>query len=266
MSSEGLAAVEVLADRFGQVITSLRPEEWALPSRCLGWSVQDLVAHTGSNFHVVAEPEAAPDDAPAIAEDLQALLVERRRGWTAEQVAEEFFRYQEPAVAALRAVQDEPLASTPLTMSELGTYPMHALADAFAFDIWCHLYVDLVSPRGPVQREVPEPEDELLRPGIGWMLTGLPQMCPSVSTVLDRPLGLHLTGPGGGRWTLRPGDDSPVLVTEDGENGEDVAAVATSSAVDFVLWGTTRLPWRECVTLTGASDYAERVLDHINIV
>jgi hypothetical protein len=34
------------------------------------------------------------------------------------------------------------------------------------------------------------------------MLTGLPQMCLSVSTVLDRPLGLALTGPGGGRWTF----------------------------------------------------------------
>ena len=73
------------------------------------------------------------------------------------------------------------------------------------------------------------------------MLTGLPQMCPSVSTVLDRPLALHLTGPGGGEWILRPGD--PQLVIE--QDGQDAAAVAESSAVDFVLWGTTRVPWRE---------------------
>src|SRR5918911_2459966 len=132
MSRDGLRAVEVLAARYAEVVKSLRPEEWTLPSRCPGWSVQDLVAHTGSNFHIVVEPEVSPKDPPRLAEDLQDLLVVQRRGWTAEQVAEEFDRYREPAVAALRAVQEEPLASSPLTMSELGTYPMHTLADAFA--------------------------------------------------------------------------------------------------------------------------------------
>jgi len=211
----------------------------------------------------VVEPAVAPKDPPPIAEDLQDLLVVQRRDWTAEQVAEEFERYQEPAVAAFWAVQDESLASSPLTMSELGTYPMHTLADAFAFDMWCHLYIDLLAPTGPVQREVPEPEDELLKPGIGWMLTGLPQMCPTVSKVLDRPLALHLTGPGGGRWTLRHGD--PYLVVTEDDNG-DTAAVATSSAVDFILWGTTRVPWRERVSLDGDTAYAARVLDEVNIV
>jgi hypothetical protein len=66
-----------------------------------------------------------------------------------------------------RAVQEKPFASGPLTMSELGTYPMHALADAFAFDMWCHFYIDMLSPTGPVQRPYLKPEDELLRPGIG---------------------------------------------------------------------------------------------------
>jgi uncharacterized protein (TIGR03083 family) len=262
MSLEGLRAVENLVDRFGQVVASLRPEEWVLPSRCASWSVQDLVAHTSSNFHVVADPEASPENAPAIAEEMQDLLVDERRGWSAAQVVAELRQYQDPAVAVLRAVQDEPLASTPMTMSELGTYPMHTLADAFAFDIWCHLYIDLLAPSGPVQRDTPETDDELLRPGIGWMLTGLAQMCPPVSRVLDRPLGLHLTGPGGGRWTLQPGSDSLVVV----EGEQDAAAVVTSSAVDFVLWGTTRVPWRQCVSLDGDTRYAERVLDEINIV
>jgi len=262
MSQQAVWAVEVLAARYAEVVRSLRPEEWTSPSRCAGWSVQDLVAHTGSNFHIVAEPNVAPMNPPPIAEDLQDLLVKQRRGWTAEQVAEEFEEYREPAVAALRAVQDEPLASSPLTMSDLGTYPLHTLADAFAFDLWCHLNVDLLVLTGPVQRAVPQPDDELLGPGIGWMLTGLPQMCPSVSTALDRPLALHLTGPGGGEWLLRPGD--PQLVIE--QDGQDAAAVAESSAVDFVLWGTTRVPWRERISVHGDTSYAARVLDEINIV
>jgi hypothetical protein len=80
--------------------------------------------------------------------------------------------------------------------------------------------------------------------------------------VLDRPLALRLTGPGGGEWILRPGD--PQLVIE--QDGQDATAVAESSAVDFVLWGTTRVPWRERVSLDGDTGYAARVLDEINIV
>jgi len=127
--------------------------------------------------------------------------------------------------------------------------------------MWCHFYIDLLSPTGPVERPYQEPEDELLRPGIGWMLAGLPQMCPSASKVLDRPLALELTGPGGGRWLLQPGDVMTVVESE-----HDAGAVVTSSAVDFVLWGTTRVPWRDCVAIAGDTAYAERVLDEINIV
>ncbi len=262
MSEEGFRAAEVLAHRYAEVVRSLRPNEWTLPSRCPRWSVQDLVAHVGSNFHLVAEPDAAPADPPPVAEDLQELLVAQRRGWSAEQVADEFERYWEPAVAGFRAMQEEPTASDPITLSELGTYPLHALADAFAFDLWCHLYVDLLAPDGPVRREVPDPEKALLEPAIGWMLTGLPQMCPAVSSVLDRPIALHLTGPGGGQWALRPGD--PHLEVERG--GSAPAAVATSSAVDFVFWGTTRRPWRDCVSLDGDTAYAAKVLDEVDIV
>jgi uncharacterized protein (TIGR03083 family) len=101
MSQHAVWAVEVLAARYAEVVTSLRPQEWTSPSRCAGWSVQDLVAHTGSNFHIVVEPNVGPMNPPPVAEDLQDLLVEQRRGWTAQHVAEEFERYREPAVAAL---------------------------------------------------------------------------------------------------------------------------------------------------------------------
>ncbi|MGY1809475.1 maleylpyruvate isomerase family mycothiol-dependent enzyme [Blastococcus sp. SYSU D00669] len=263
MTVAGLRAVEALSGRYAEVVASLTPEEWSRPSRCAGWSVQDLVAHTGSNFKVLAEPPDPSAPAPQVetAEQLQDLLVEQRRGWSAEQVAAEFRDFLGPALGALKAVQDEPVASAPLTLTDLGTYPMHALADAFAFDLWCHFTVDLLAPGGPVERPRPEPTDDVLGPGIWWMLTGLPQMCRPVSQVLDRPLGLRLTGPGGGEWTLVPGDP---LTVEAGLR--DPVATATSSATDFVLWGTTRTPWRESVQVEGDRAYAERVLDRVDVV
>jgi uncharacterized protein (TIGR03083 family) len=264
MSAQGLQAVRHLGERYAEVVASLSPEEWARASRCPGWSVQDLVAHTGSNFRVVAEPPDPAAPAPQVdtAEELQELLVAQRRGWSSEEVAAEFREFLPAAATAMAAMQEEALAEVPLTLTDLGTYPLHSLADAFAFDLWCHLTVDLLAPTGPIERPRPEPTDDLMAPAIGWMLTGLPQMCPSVSKVLDRPLGLRLTGPGGGEWTLVPGD--PRLAVVDGLH--DPVATVTSAATDFVLWGTTRTSWRDSATIEGDAGFAERVLDEINIV
>ena len=41
-----------------------------------------------------------------------------------------------------------------MTMADLGTYQMHQLTDAYAFDVYCHLRVDVLGPRGPIEREV----------------------------------------------------------------------------------------------------------------
>ncbi len=264
MSRAGLSASRELADRYAAVIRSLTPSEWAAPSRCAGWSVKDLVAHTGSNFAVMVDPPASDSSAPApaTAEELQNLLVDARRDWTPTQVADEFLRNTEGAMGVLEAMQGDDLASTPMTLTDLGTYRTHQLSDAFAFDMWCHMYVDLLGAEGPVDRETPDPEDDLVRTAVDWMWTGLPQMCTPVSGVLDRPLGVRLTGPGGGEWTLQPG--SELLSVEAGTSTPDT--LITSAATDFVLWGTTRSPWRKHVSIDGDEAYATRVLDTVDII
>ena len=264
MSTAGLVASRRLAEGYADVVRSLTADEWEAPSRCAGWSVKDLVAHTGSNFKVMVDPPAEDPGAPtpATAEQMQELLVAQRRAWTSTQVADEFLSNADGAMDVLEMMQQDGVASTPMTMTDLGTYQSHQLSDAFAFDMWCHMYVDLLAPGGPVTRPVPEHDDEVLGAAIGWMWDGLPQMCKSVSGVLDRPLAVRLTGPGGGEWTLQPGRD--LLTVEHGLVGADT--VITSTAIDFVMWGTTRSPWRTHVTVEGDSTYAARVLDTVNIV
>jgi hypothetical protein len=92
------------------------------------------------------------------------------------------------------------------------------------------------------------------------MLAGLPQMCAAdLAGKLDAPINLVLSGPGGGEYVLSSGGVTP---------GRDPSAAATvsSSAADFVLWGTQRRPWKSYVSVEGDEHAAAAVLDAINII
>jgi len=71
-----------------------------------------------------------------------------------------------------------------------------------------------------------------------------------------------LTGPGGGSWDIaRDGDAIAV-----GAPVGDADATVTSSAHDFVLWGTVRTPWREACLIEGDQSVAATFLDALNII
>jgi uncharacterized protein (TIGR03083 family) len=263
MSREALASVTRSVQDVKAIITTLTDAEWAMPSGCQGWSVKDLVAHMSSNYKEVVDPSPAPAepiDLPA--ERLMDMLVEPRKDWTNEQVRDEYLAYCDGALAGLAALQDEPLASTVIPLADLGSYPMHQLADAYAFDHYCHTRIDLLAPNGPLTRDLPPPDDALLAPAIGWMIAGIPQMQPGLERHLTGRLRLQLTGIGGGTWDLvREGDSIEI-----GPPVGDAAATVTSDAHGFVLWGTVRTPWRNSCTLTGDQAVAVEFLDHLNIV
>lgn len=267
MTAEAVEAVRMGVEQVKGVITTLTPEEWAMPSRCQGWRVQDLVAHMSSNFKETVSPSPAPDPPPAArprAEAVMEMLVDPRRDWTPEQVRDEYLAYCDGAVAVLASLQDEPMASTVIPLADLGSYPTHQLADAYAFDHYCHLRVDLLAPDGPISRPVPPADDIALGTTIGWMRAGLPQMQPGLEEQVDAgaPLRLTLTGPGGGSWLIsREGGGLRVAPGATGEIAE-----ITSDGHAFVLWGTTRSPWRDHCTVSGDEAAATRFLDALNII
>ena len=267
MSKEALAAVRVGLDDALNVFESLSEEEWGRPSGCAGWRVQDVAAHMSSNFKETADPSPPPAEPmpPLPAERLMDLLVAPRLEWTPEQVLAELRTYAPRLVETLDRMQDPPLASSPLTVADLGTYEMHQLADAYAFDLYCHLRVDVLEPRGPIQRHVPPADDLRIRPAVGWMLAGLPQMQGDAFAFVDRSIGLRLEGPGGGDWLIAPGADDRLTV-ETTTVASEAAAVIRSGADAFVMWGTKRGDWREHVELEGDLPLASRFLDTLNIV
>jgi uncharacterized protein (TIGR03083 family) len=265
MSAEAIDALHAERALVLDLIGSLTDDEWQLPSDCAGWRVQDVIAHMSAVFVTVsggttARAEPPSDDAERNAD----AAVDERRAWSASDVAAEYERSSEAAIAGLAAMQGTPMGDTVIPLGNLGSHPMHLLADALAFDHYCHLRHDLVQPGGPLERS-PLPADDLrLRPTMLWMLAGLPQMCADALTVLDRPIDLVFEGPGGGTWSIVPGTP---FVSVEPRGADGAVATITSSAHDFVSWGTKRRDWREMgVGIEGDADYAAAVLDAINII
>jgi hypothetical protein len=131
-------------------------------------------------------------------------------------------------------------ADTVVRLDDLGSHPLHRLANALAFDHVCHLRNDILRPHGPIDR--PAPPADALRVGatIEWLIAAVPQMSPpSLVEALDRPIALRLTGAGGGDWTLRAGVGTRVDLVE-GTSGDEAATII-SPATEFVIWATHRV-------------------------
>jgi uncharacterized protein (TIGR03083 family) len=268
MTTAAVDAIRIIHGHFRTVLGALDEADWDRPSACAGWSVKDLLAHVTSNQKEFVDPTPPPSEPmPAMtAEQAMEALVAPRKDWSSAALLAEYEQYTEPWFGVLAAMQEEPLASTESPLADLGTYPMHMVANAFAFDHYCHLRIDLLAPTGPISADIGEPSDAEVRPGIEWMLAGIPQMQPQeLPPVVTRPLGLRLTGPGGGEWTVHPSSEGTMLTVAEGIS-DQAAATVTSSAHDFVRWGTQRCDWRECSTVEGDEAYAATVLDTLNIV
>ncbi|MCY4193928.1 MAG: maleylpyruvate isomerase N-terminal domain-containing protein [bacterium] len=267
MTVEAVAAHEAFHHRILEVARTLTEAEQIAPSACAGWRVRDVVAHIGAGARNLIDPLPVPDERlplPSVREREHDVHVDIRRSWPMAEVVEELDHYGAERLARLSALQEEPLASAPLEVPGLGTYPMHAAANGLAFDCFCHLYHDIAAPGGPVQRELPAPAHEELYPVVQWMMWGLPQMQgPELDESLIAPITICLTGPGESIWTVRRPDPDGGLVVEEAGGGD---AAVTSAAFDFVSWGTARTPWRAACEIDGDAGLASGFLSTLNIV
>jgi uncharacterized protein (TIGR03083 family) len=266
VSKQGVEGLRAERDSSLEIFRSLTDDEWNAPSDCAGWTVRDVVAHMGSIQHGVADPSAMVDISGG-AELAMEVPVAERRNWKITDVLEEYETYSGQIADATATFQDPPLADTMLPMADLGTHPMAIMSNMFLFDVYCHLRNDILGPHGPIDRPEPPRDEARLRPTVEWMLAGLPWMAAdTLGAVLDRAITLELTGTGGGVWTISPVDDESegrVRVREGEAPGAE--ATVTSSAHDFVVWGTRRRPWSNFVQTSGDPEYATRVLDAVKI-
>jgi uncharacterized protein (TIGR03083 family) len=236
MTMQAVQALRADSEALLATAESFTSDDWATPSGCATWSVQDVFTHLINLFLLVVDPTALPSvGANAGTEETQQRMVEARRDLSPAEVLEQ---YRETSAAALTVLELLQGNEAPLDLGDLGTHPMHLAANAYAFDHYTHIRADLFAPIGPLPHRAPPADDLRLGAALDWMIAGAPQMNSEALAHVGGPVSVTLTGPGG-RSVQLLGDGEPVATIE-------------SSSADFVLWGTKRRSWRDMpVTICG---------------
>lgn len=142
--------------RFVTLLEELSDEEWQHPSRCVGWTVQDVVTHLSSTnmfwaLSIQAGAQGEPtrflatfDPATSPAE-----LVEQARGRAPAETLQQFVSSYESLVAAVDALDAS--AWDAIAEAPVGHLPIRLVADHGLWDSWIHER-DIVLPlqRPPV--------------------------------------------------------------------------------------------------------------------
>jgi uncharacterized protein (TIGR03083 family) len=262
----GVGALRAEREEVLRVLRSLSAEEWAAPSACSGWTVHDVAAHLATTFHGVVTSYIVKALRSRDIERTNDDVVAERRDWPHEQVLDEYETWSRRILRVFATIQVPPLSRVPFPIADLGRYPLGIMADALVFDHHCHLRLDVLAPRGPVERPAPPAGEGHMRAVVAWMVTGLPQMSGDGLAWLDRPVALTLTGAAGGTWVVSPGPRGRAVVTAANGHGASAGAVVSSTTADFPLWATRRQPWREArVDVSGDEQLAARFLDSVRV-
>jgi uncharacterized protein (TIGR03083 family) len=264
MSLAGISGMRAAAGDLIEVARSLNESEWQTPSAAAGWSVQDVVSHVGCLLELLqaaVSGEAVPDSG---IERTNEVMVAERRGWDAAGTLNNVEKQLEQAITLFTPLQEPPMDSVETPMLDLGTYPLHAIADMFTFDMTTHLRYDILSPRGPINRQLPPLDETRLGPSVSWLLGGIAKMQPNLADHLTAPLALRLTGPGARNVLVKA--QAGAISVDPLRSSDAAAAALTSTTGDFLAWSTARLPWRTFVTIEGDQSAAAAFLDALNLI
>lgn len=258
MTKAAIDALRAEQQRALDLFAGLSAAEWAAPSGCAGWRVQDVAQHMASVFHSIADPSSIEGGTSSDVEQNAEVPVQARRDWTPDQVVAEYVEWSEKGIGALAMMQEPGMAEMVIALANLGSHPMHILGNAIVFDHYCHLRHDIGAA---VDRAAALPRDPAaLAATVDWMLAGVPQMCTAALADCTQGVNLVFSDLDGAGYTLAPG--APLWIVTSGVDAALPAVI--TSAHDFISWGTKRADWRTMdVRADGA---AAATLDAINVI
>jgi len=207
------------------ICTGLTEADWAAPSGCAGWSVQDLISHLATTYWLVVDRSQLPDAGDRPAEAANDFYVESRRDLSPAAVLAD---YEQASAKALDILATFDGQAAELPLGDLGTYPLSVLPTAFAFEHYLHLRADLFAPRGPLPAPPPPADEARLSSALDWIQAALPQQNAAALATLDGAIELVLEGPAARVIRSGPGT---------------VLATVTCAAPDFPSAITQRVTW-----------------------
>lgn len=224
--------------------------------------MRDVIAHLGAECHLNFTADVLAVVRSRNIERLNDDFVARRADWEIDRVVGEFATWSSRVATVARATGRRPLAAIRIPIGELGSYPLRLLPSILTFDFHVHLRHDIAPALG---KEIPSTDAGRMGSVLEWMLPLLANFGARDRIWFDRPIGLRLTGDGGGAWRLEPAEGGRLYVIAGSD--DDSATQITSAAINFPSWATTRTSWRSHeVNIAGDFEYAERFLDSINLV
>jgi uncharacterized protein (TIGR03083 family) len=226
---DAIAAVRADREALLEICRGLTPAQWAAPSGCPGWSVQDLVAHLATEFWAVVDPSQLPDVTGQSLERAGEIEVESRRGQTPEAVLADYEQVSATGLEVLAGMAD---IDTPVPLLDVGSYPMSVLPAAYAFDHYIHVRADLFAPRGPLVGPPPPAGEELTGATLDWIEAGLPQQ--NAEATARATIEIQVTG--------------------------------TSDAFAFAHWVTQRGSWAEVGAQASGDEQALAVARALKVV
>jgi uncharacterized protein (TIGR03083 family) len=264
MSRAGISGMRMATQDIIAVAETFTDIEWQTPSAASGWSVQDVVTHLGCLLgDLVAAVKGQPLPELGI-EKLNDIQVAEQPYRTGAETITFLIDELTEALATFEPLQDEPTASTETPMLDLGSYPLHVIADMFTFDLATHMRYDILAPRGPISRDLPALDDIRFGPAVAWLLGGIPKMQPDLIYAVTAPVALTLAGPANQDVVISAADGQ-VVVTPAHQSATEVAAAITSTTTDFLAWSTGRLNWRSAVAIDGDHGAAQTFLNALNL-
>jgi len=265
VSQDGILGMRSAGDDLLDIASRLTEDQWQVASAAAGWSIKDVFIHLGSLLELLQGAVAGGAVPKVGIEELNDQIVADRRDWTPAQATEFLQEQLSAGVDAFTGLQNEPAASTLVPMLDLGSYPLHAVADMFSFDMTTHLRYDILAPRGPIHLSAPALDETRLRPAVSWLIQGLSQMQPDLPSHLLAPISLQLNGPGH-RHVLLTSNAGVLTVSQPADSTVDAISTITSTTVDFLDWSTQRVPWKSLAHISGDRQVAEHFLNALNLV
>jgi uncharacterized protein (TIGR03083 family) len=228
-------------DTFTGLCEELDEADWATPSLCPGWTVQDIAAHlTGIERALSGWPPSGDDPPPF---NQIGGYMEQARAWRGPQLLDDMRRILDGRRAELSAMADADFDATSWTPVGVQTYGRFMAVRTF--DFWVHEQDVRVPVGRPGHLEGPAAEMSLdeVRLSLGYIVgkrAGVPDG-RSVKIVLTGPIEAELNAVVAGRATAV--DSLP-----------DPDATVTTDFLTFMLLACGRIDPNEPIS-SGAVTY-----------